>query len=221
MATRTGHATLLIRHGETAWALSGQHTGVTDIPLTERGRRHAKLLSQRLAERTFAAVFTSPLSRARDTAAIAGLGEQAEVLEDLREVDYGDYEGRKTLDIRAERPGWNLWRDGTPNGETILEAGVRADRVIKRRLDIDGDVAIFAHGHFLRILGARWAGLAPEGGMGLALGTAALCDLGWERERRVIWLWNDTSHMDAHPGRATGARREEDAQLPSSASSGA
>jgi broad specificity phosphatase PhoE len=130
------------------------------------------------------------------------------VLEDLREVDYGDYEGRKTVDIRKERPDWNLWRDGTPNGETIAEAGVRADRVIENLLAADGDVAVFAHGHMLRILGARWCGFPPENGVGLALGTAALCDLGWERERRVIWLWNDTSHMDAEPGRATGARRE-------------
>jgi broad specificity phosphatase PhoE len=194
MATRNGPAILLIRHGETEWSRDGRHTGSTDLPLTEEGRRHAEALRGRLAGRKFALVLTSPLQRARDTAAIAGYGDQAEVFDDLREYAYGSYEGRRTVDIREERPGWDFWGDGTPDGETHAEAGARADHVIERLLAADGDVAVFAHGHFLRTLGARWMGQAPEVGGNLALGTAALCDLGFERERRVIWTWNDTSH---------------------------
>jgi probable phosphoglycerate mutase len=132
------------------------------------------------------------MRRARDTAALAGLGQGAEVTEDLHEVGYGSYEGRTTPEIRVERPGWDLWRDGTPDGEPLDAAGVRADRVIARVLEADGDVALVAHGHILRVLGARWIGLPAAGGGSLGLGTAALCDLGFERERRVIWRWNDT-----------------------------
>jgi probable phosphoglycerate mutase len=194
MATRNGAAVLLIRHGETEWSRDGRHTGSTDLPLTEEGRQHAEGLRTRLAGREFALVLTSPMQRARATAAIVGLGDQAEVLEDLREYDYGSYEGRRTADIREERPGWDFWLDGTPDGETHSEVGVRADRVIRRVLQAGGDVAVFAHGHLLRTLGARWMRLAPEAGGALALGTAALCDLGFERERRVVWTWNDTSH---------------------------
>ncbi len=197
MASRTGPAVLLARHGETEWSISGQHTGTTDIPLTERGRRHAELLGRRLAQREFALVLTSPLQRARDTAALAGLGDGAEVVDDLREIEYGAYEGLTTPEIREDRPDWDLWRDGSPEGETIADAGLRVDRVIERVLRADGDVALFAHGHILRVLGARWAELAPEAGAHLALGTAALCDLGFERERRTIWLWNDTGHLHA------------------------
>ena len=162
MATRHGPAVLLVRHGETEWSRDGRHTGRTDLPLTDAGRRHAEALGARLAGREFALVLTSPLQRARVTAAIVGLGDQAEVLDELREYDYGSYEGHRTVDIRNERPGW--------------------------------DVAIFAHGHFLRTLGARWMRLPPEAGGALALGTAALCDLGFERERRVVWTRNDTGH---------------------------
>jgi broad specificity phosphatase PhoE len=194
MATRNGPAVLLVRHGETEWSRDGRHTGRSDLALTDAGRRHAEALGARLAGREFALVLTSPLQRARKTAAIVGLGDQAEVLEELREYDYGCYEGRRTVDIRNERPGWDFWRDGTPDGESHAEVGARADRVIARVIEAAGDVAIFAHGHFLRTLGARWMRLPPEAGGALALGTAALCDLGFERERRVVWSWNDTSH---------------------------
>ena len=183
---------VLIRHGETAWSRSGQHTSTTDVPLTDEGRRRARALGERLAGRSFALVLTSPMSRARETAALAGLGEQAEVTEDLHEVAYGSYEGRTTPEIREERPGWDLWADGTPDGEPLEAAGRRADRIIARALAAGGDVAIVAHGHILRVLGARWIELPATGGGRLALGTAAVCELGFERERRVITLWNRT-----------------------------
>ena len=183
---------VLIRHGETAWSRSGQHTSTTDVPLTDEGRRRARALGERLAGRSFALVLTSPMSRARETAALAGLGEQAEVTEDLHEVAYGSYEGRTTPEIREERPGWDLWADGTPDGEPLEAAGRRADRIIARALAAGGDVAIVAHGHILRVLGARWIALPATGGGRLALGTAAVCELGFERERRVITLWNRT-----------------------------
>jgi broad specificity phosphatase PhoE len=191
---RAGPSILLIRHGETEWSLSGQHTGRTDIPLTSAGRERAQALGRGLAGRDFALVLTSPMIRARETHRLVGVGEHVEITEDLHEVDYGEYEGMTTMQVRAARPGWDLWADGVPGGETLAAAGQRADRVIVRALDAGGDVALFAHGHILRILGVRWLGLPPEAGGGLALGTAALCDLGFERERRVIWLWNDTSH---------------------------
>jgi probable phosphoglycerate mutase len=189
---RAGPAVLLIRHGETEWSRSGQHTSRTDVPLTDAGRALAEALGRRLAGRSFALVLTSPMRRARDTAALAGLGDGSEVTEDLHEVGYGSYEGRTTRAIREERPGWDLWRDGTPDGEPLDAAGGRADRVIARVLEAGGDVAIFAHGHILRVLGARWIGLPASAGGALGLDTAALCDLGFERERRVIWRWNDT-----------------------------
>jgi broad specificity phosphatase PhoE len=192
--SRTGPAVLLIRHGETEWSRSGQHTSRTDLPLLDDGRPGAEALGRRLAGRSFALVLTSPLARARETARLAGLGDVAEVSEDLRELEYGSYEGLTTPQIRAERPGWDLWRDGAPQGEPIAAAADRADRVIARAEEAGGDVALFGHGHILRILGARWLGLPPEAAAGLALSTAALCDLGYERERRVVWLWNDTSH---------------------------
>jgi probable phosphoglycerate mutase len=199
MAHRSSQAVLLVRHGETEWSLSGQHTGTTDVPLTDNGRRQAELLRPRLAEREFALVLTSPMSRARETCALAGLGEQGEVDEDLREYDYGAYEGITTKEIRRERPDWYLWRDGCPDGEMPEDAGRRADRVLERVLAAGGDVALFAHGHILRVLGARWLELPPAAAGRLALGTAALCDLGFEREIRVAWLWNDTSHIDPPP----------------------
>jgi len=199
MARRAGSAVLLIRHGETEWSVSGRHTGTTDIPLTEEGRKQAELLQPRLAEHEFALVLTSPLGRARETCRLAGLGEQGAVDEDLREYDYGAYEGRTTKAIREERPGWFLWRDGCPDGEMPEQVGARADRVIERALEAGGDVALFAHGHVLRVVGARWAELPPAAAGRLALGTAALCDLGFEREHRVVWLWNDTSHIDPPP----------------------
>ena len=191
---RTGPAVLLVRHGESEWSRSGQHTSRTDLPLLEEGRPGAEALGRRLMGRRFALVLSSPLTRARETARLAGLDGVVEVADDLRELGYGSYEGRTTAEIRTERPGWDLWRDGSPGGEPLAEAAERMDRVIARAEAAGGDVALFAHGHILRILGARWLGLPPEAAGSLALSTAALCDLGYERERRVIWLWNDTSH---------------------------
>jgi probable phosphoglycerate mutase len=191
---RTGPAVLLARHGETEWSRSGQHTSRTDLPLLEEGRAAAEALGRRLAGHRFALVLSSPMARALETARLAGLAEVAEVTDDLRELGYGGYEGRTTAEVRAERPGWDLWTDGSPEGEPLAAAAERADRVIARAASAGGDVALFGHGHILRIVGARWLGLPPEHGGSFALGTAALCDLGYERERRVIWLWNDTSH---------------------------
>jgi len=181
---------VLIRHGETEWSASGKHTGVTDVPLTDNGREAARRAGEALAELAFALVLTSPRQRARDTAALAGFPD-AVADEDLVELDYGEYEGITTAEIRETRPGWDVWRDGSPGGESLADAAVRADRVIERALGADGDVLIVAHGHLLRVLAARWIELPPEGGGRLALGTAAACTLGFERERRVIWRWND------------------------------
>ena len=179
---------VLVRHGQTEWSLSGRHTSTTDIPLTERGREAAGALRERLAGREFALVLASPRIRARETARLAGYTPEIEP--DLAEVDYGDYEGRTTPEIRAERPGWSLWTDGSPGGETMAQAGERADRVIARALAADGDVAVFAHGHILRVLAARWIDLPAEHGGSFALDTAAVSVLGFERERRVIGAWN-------------------------------
>ena len=191
---RTGHAVLLIRHGDTEWSRSGQHTSRTDLPLLDDGRPGAEALGRRLAAREFELVLSSPMTRARETAKLAQLGDVLEITDDLVELGYGDYEGLTTAEIRVDRPGWDLWRDGSPDGEPLADAAARVDRVIDRVARADGDVAIFAHGHILRIFGARWIGQPPETAASLALHTAALCDLGYERERRVIWLWNDTSH---------------------------
>jgi broad specificity phosphatase PhoE len=187
----------LIRHGETEWSLTGRHTGRTDIPLTDVGRQRAEQVGARLRDYGgFALVLTSPLSRATDTCRLAGLGDGAMTTDDLLEWDYGDYEGRRTADIRTERPGWSLWTDGVPNGETAAEVGRRVDRVIERVRAVDsGDVALVAHGHVLRVLAARWIGQAPVVGVHLPLATAALSVLGWEREVPAIVLWNDQSHL--------------------------
>jgi broad specificity phosphatase PhoE len=185
----------LARHGETEWSLSGQHTGTSDIPLTDNGRRHAKALGDRLAGREFAAVFTSPLSRASDTCKLAGLGDQAVVREELLEWDYGEYEGRTTADIRETVPGWTVWSHETPGGETPEEVGARCDALIEDLLQIEGNVACFGHGHLLRVLGARWMGIPPEKGANLALSTGTLSILGWERVNRTLDLWNDGGHI--------------------------
>lgn len=184
-----------MRHGETAWSAARKHTGRTDVPLTDDGRHNAAALRARLAGYDFALVLTSPLVRARETCALAGLDGRAEVDDDLREFDYGAYEGRTTAEIRQERPGWDFWLHDVPGGETHEQAGARADRAIERLVAADGDAAAFAHGHILRILGARWLGLEPRAGGMLGLSTAAVCELGVERERRVLWLWNDTRHL--------------------------
>lgn len=182
----------LIRHGETEWSLSGAHTSRTDIPLTEHGLEMARGTGRYLAGRKFALVLTSPLQRARMTCIEAGFGDAAVIDPDLCELDYGDYEGRTTSEIQAARPGWSLWRDGCPNGETFEHAAERARAVIERALAADGDVALFAHGHILRILTAVWLGLAPDAARLLALSTASVSMLGHERETRVIARWNLT-----------------------------
>jgi broad specificity phosphatase PhoE len=180
----------LIRHGETEWSLSGAHTGRTDLPLTAAGEAHAAAISRYLAGRPFGLVLTSPLRRATETCRIAGYGDVAIKDDNLREWDYGAYEGRTTTEIRTQAPDWSLWRDGVPGGETIDQVAVRARRVIDRALTAEGDVALFAHGHILRILTACWLELPPAAGRFFALGTASLSVLGYERDTRVIVRWN-------------------------------
>ena len=187
----------LARHGETAWSLSGQHTGLTDLPLTERGERNARNLGPRLAGLTFAKVFTSPLQRATRTCELAGFAAAAEVDRDLVEWNYGDYEGLRTAEIHEKRPEWQLFRDGCPGGESPDQIGARADRVVSRVRAVKGDVLIFSSGHFLRVLAARWLGLEPVNGRLFMLKTASVSALGYENElsQPVISLWDDTSHL--------------------------
>ena len=189
--------TYLARHGETAWSLTGQHTGLTDLPLTERGERNARQLAERLKGLTFAKVWTSPLQRAVRTCALAGFGAVAEVDRNLLEWNYGDYEGLLTADIHAKRPDWQLFRDGCPGGETPDEVGARADRVVSRVRAVEGDVLLFSSGHFLRVLAARWLGVEPAAGRFFLLSTASLSALGYEHNlsQPVIRLWNDTRHV--------------------------
>ena len=189
----------LARHGETAWSLSGQHTGLTDLPLTARGERNASRLRQRLAGLTFAKVFTSPLQRARRTCELAGFGPVAEIDNDLLEWNYGEYEGRRTSEIRAERPNWQLFRDGCPGGESPQQVAARADRAVCRLRAVEGDVLLFSSGHFLRVLAVRWIGLELTTNARLfMLSTASLSAVGYEDslERPVIRLWNDTRHVE-------------------------
>jgi probable phosphoglycerate mutase len=181
---------VLVRHGETEWSRTGRHTGRTDIPLTQRGRREAQAVGAGLRDRQFALVLTSPLERAAETCRLAGFGGRAVQRDELMEWDYGAYEGRKTVDIRKERPGWTLWRDGVPDGETAAQVGARVDRVIAELRSIDGDVLLFAHGHLLRVLAARWLGLESDAGRLFALDPATISTLGYERETPVIRLWN-------------------------------
>jgi probable phosphoglycerate mutase len=180
----------LLRHGETEWSRDGRHTGRTDVPLTETGRGEARQAGRALGDREFARVLVSPLARARETAELAGLRGPVEICEDLREWDYGEYEGRTTAEIRLDRPGWSLWRDGVIGGETVEEVGRRADRVIAALRRLDGDIALVAHGHVLRILAARWVSLEPAAGQHLVLATATVSQLGHERETPAITLWN-------------------------------
>ena len=180
----------LVRHGETEWSLSGQHTGRTDVPLTPCGQRQAEALGRHLAGRSFALVLTSPLGRARETCRLAGYESGAQITDDLREWDYGVYEGRTTAAIRAEEPGWSIWRHPVPEGESVDQVGARARRVIDRALGAGDDVALFSHGHLLRILGACWIGRPPGDGRLFALATASVSVLGWERETPVIQSWN-------------------------------
>jgi broad specificity phosphatase PhoE len=182
----------LIRHGETAWTLTGQHTGRTDVPLTPRGVKQAELLARRILTKPFALVLTSPLSRARETCRLAGHLADSQLEENLREWDYGAFEGRTTDDIRKELPGWSIWNGPVPGGETVEQVGARVDRVIARASEVGGEVALFAHGHVLRILAARWLGLPASEGRYFALDTASLSRLGYEREQRVVRFWNES-----------------------------
>ena len=186
----------LARHGETAWTITGQHTGLTDLPLTKRGEEMARRLGERLNGRTFAQVLTSPLRRAVRTCELAGFGAIAEIDRDLVEWDYGEYEGRLSVDILAERPDWRLFRDGCPGGESPQQVADRADRVVRRLRRVTGDVLLFSSGHFLRVLAARWIGAEPIMAGALMLSTASLSMLTYERANRpAIRLWNDTAHI--------------------------
>jgi probable phosphoglycerate mutase len=185
----------LVRHGETEWSKSGQHTGRTDIELTDVGRSNAQSLATRLAGRQFARVLTSPLKRAAATAELAGFGDRVELVEDLMEWDYGNEEGLTTVEIRKGRPGWTVWQQGPVGGETVGDVGARTDRVIAQVRNSEGSVLAFTHGHLARVLGARWIGLAAVEGHKLKLSTAAICVLGYDRETPAIVRWNDTSHL--------------------------
>jgi broad specificity phosphatase PhoE len=187
----------LARHAETAWSLTGQHTGQIDLPLTERGETHARSLGERMRGLTFARVFTSPLLRARQTCELAGFGTVAEVERDLVEWDYGEYEGRRSVEIRAERPDWQLFRDGCPGGESPQQVAARADRVVNRLRAMPGNVLLFSSGHILRMLAARWIGIEISSAGSLFLSTASLSALGYENriEQPVIRLWNETQHL--------------------------
>lgn len=188
----------LARHGETAWSLNGQHTGLTDLPLTDNGERNAHRLGDRLKGLTFAKTLTSPLQRARRTSELAGFGSAAEVDRDLVEWDYGQYEGRTSADILKERPDWELFRDGCPGGESPQQVAARADRVVSRLRALAGDALVFSSGHFLRVMAARWLGFEPSAlGPYLALNTASLSALSYERSvsRPVIRLWNEDRHV--------------------------
>jgi broad specificity phosphatase PhoE len=189
----------LARHGETAWSLSGQHTGLTDLPLTERGERNARRLEERFRGLAFAKVFTSPLQRAMRTCELAGFGAVAETDRDLLEWNYGEYEGRRSIDIHKERPDWQLFRDGCPGGESPNEVGARADRLVKRVRVVKGYVLLFSSGHFLRVFAARWLGLDAAFGRYFLLSTASVSALGYEHNlsEPAIRLWDDTRHIES------------------------
>lgn len=180
----------LIRHGETTWSASGAHTGRTDLPLTPRGEAKASAMASRLAGHDFALVLTSPMQRARRTCELAGLGAQAQIEPNLMEWNYGEYEGLSTADIRKKRPDWSLFQDGVPGGETLEQVAARGQLVIERALKAGGDVALFAHGHILRILTTRWLGVEPADARLYALSTASISTLGHEHETRVMVRWN-------------------------------
>jgi probable phosphoglycerate mutase len=202
----------LARHGETAWSLTGQYTGLTDLPLTEQGERTARRLGERLKEIEFVKVYTSPLQRARRTCELAGFGDRAEIDPDLVEWNYGEYEGCRTAEILAERPDWLLFRDGCPGGETPAQVAVRADRVVRRVRAVNGNVLLFSSGHFIRVLAARWIGLEPSNtSRSFKLSTASLSALGYEGSlsRPAIVLWNETRHVSRESLEPAGARAEE------------
>jgi broad specificity phosphatase PhoE len=191
----TEREVVLVRHGQTEWSASGKHTGRTDIPLTELGRRQADALRDMLSGTEFGLVLSSSLIRAWETMERAGYATTGVATDDLLEWNYGVYEGRRTDDIRTEIPDWSVWTHPIVGGETIDEIGARADRAIARALSVDGPVALFAHGHVLRILGARWMGLPAVTGRNLQLDTATISTLGWERENRVVRHWNEACHL--------------------------
>jgi probable phosphoglycerate mutase len=196
MANASFPVTYLARHGETEWSREGRHTGLTDLPLTEQGERNARRLRERLTGLLFVKILTSPLQRARRTSELAGFGGVAEVDPDLVEWNYGDYEGIRTGEIRADQPGWELFHDGCPNGESPGDVAARADRVVARVRAIKGNVLIFSSGHFLRVFAARWLGLEPITGKYLMLETGSLSALGYEHDQcdPAIRFWNDTGH---------------------------
>ena len=189
----------LIRHGDTEWSASGQYTGRTDLPLTLEGKLHARQIAGFLGGRVFPLVLTSPLQRARETCRLVGYGDSAIIDANLREWDYGEYEGRTTRQIQIERPGWSLWRDGVIAGENLKQVATRAQMVIDRALSSSGDVLVFAHGPILRVLAACWLGLPPEAGRLFALGTASVSILGYEHATRVITQWNGGAKERARP----------------------
>ena len=193
--------TWLVRHGETEWSREGRHTGITDIPLTDLGRRQAEALGSRLADHQFALVLTSPRSRATETARLAGFGDLTFTDPDLAEWDYGELEGRRTVEIAAEYPDWTIWSGPWPGGETVNEVSARADRVVERCLAaaVTGDALVFGHGHMLRVLAARWLALPGRSGSLFGLSTATISVLGWEHGRPVIEVWNE-SGAPTHPG---------------------
>lgn len=187
----------LARHGETAWTISGQHTGSTNLPLTEHGEQNAMRLGERLKGLRFAMVLSSPLQRARKTCELAGFGAVAKIEPDLVEWNYGEYEGLTSAQVHAINPGWKLFRDGCPGGESVVQIGARADRVVERLRAVQGNVLLFSSGHFLRVLAARWLGLEASAGQYFLLSTASLSQLGYEHDESepVIRLWNDTNHV--------------------------
>ncbi len=203
---------VLVRHGETDWSRDGRHTGHTDIPLNDTGRAQARELATVLAGRSFSRVVASPLARAAETARLAGFGDRVELDDDLREWDYGVFEGRTRAEIAEKMPGWTVWSVPIVDGETLEELGVRADRVISSLLPAGGDVLVFSHGHFVRVLAARWIGAAPVVASRLELWTATVSELGWEQDRRVIEIWNagprpapDGSGSSPDPARSAAA----------------
>jgi broad specificity phosphatase PhoE len=183
---------VLVRHGETEWSASGQHTSRTDLPLVQAGREQARALAPMLRGRTFTVVLSSPLKRALETCRLTGFGDAVELREELHEWDYGEYEGLTTPEIKDGRPDWDLWQDGCPGGESPDQVCARADRLLASLAKIDGEVLIFAHGHILRVLSARWMEMAVGAGARLLLSAGALCVLGHERETRVLERWNET-----------------------------
>jgi probable phosphoglycerate mutase len=190
-ATERGGKVVLVRHAETEWSRSGRHTGLTDLPLTDAGRAAARELAAPLSGERFELVLVSPLRRARETCELSGLGDGAQARDELVEWDYGEYEGLTTVEIQQRRPGWSLWRDGCPGGESAADVGARADRVIAELRAVGGPAVVFSHGHMLRVLGARWIELPPTGGGRLGLAAGALCVLGYEHGTAILARWNE------------------------------